>query len=141
MPRKNSLDGSLDDAPNHIRIAIAVDRGWVNDARCRNHPDVKPTAWTISPGERLWEVDATAEQLIEMALNVCWGCPVQYDCVRFALATMPDVKTRVGTWAVEIGGLNWLARSDRAQDIIDACEEMGVAVQDGVRNVMAATAA
>lgn len=87
----------------------------------------KPTPWQVA---RHQVVDGiSGAELIRMALTVCWSCPAQYDCARFAVEGLMVA----GTWAMDIGDLKWLQAQDDGVEFVLMAEALGEPVQVVVR--------
>jgi hypothetical protein len=134
------LDDSFDVLPLYIQCALGVSRDWTDEARCRRpgQRDAR-SLWLVSSGEVLDFGGSryTGANLIQLALLTCLGCPVQWQCTRFALETWPNW----GTWGVDISGLRWLKkRKAMGSALLDKAEEDGVPVQVAVGAARAAEA-
>lgn len=120
------------------RVFTAADDvqwGWTAHARCstshREH-DAIAIAWTIAKTERATVEgrEMSGRKLIQYALLVCSGCPVQYDCARTAILT----EASAGTWGATLEDLRWLIKKHRDPlGVIDAAEATGESVQVAVR--------
>lgn len=116
-----------------IEAALDLDWEWMERGACHRWADLydppRATPWQIS-GEG--EVDGIpAGKLIDWALIICAGCPVRYECARFAVEGL----MKGGTWAMRLKLLLWLQTQPDALDVIDAAELHKAEVQVFVRKV------
>lgn len=135
MPAKPSFSASMDDCPSYVKAGYGLSRTWVLDALCRDMGGEHRMAWVVSPEQRvnIGESVIKGEKLIDAALGVCFGCPVQYECATYAVRSMADA----GTWGMRIDDLRWLRRQPDAVPIIEVCEEVHEPVQRGVQRLRA----
>lgn len=140
MSRANTADGDVDELGVLLAAALGLDRGWTKRAACRgwrydDDPDgamMRPSPWHLAPGD----VDPanrerTAYEMVKVALMICHGCPVQWDCARYAI----EGQMRAGTWAMPISVLRSMSRPaniERSLAQIDAAEAEGFPVQVAV---------
>lgn len=141
MGRLNTADGAVEDLGVLLAAALDLDRTWMASAPCRrwrydDDPDgeaLRPSPWHLSPGDR-HPIDekATAFEVVKVALMICMGCKVQWDCARYAVRG----QMRAGTWAMPITTLREVSRKKNVEtflSVVDAAEEKGVPVQVAAR--------
>lgn len=118
------------------------DRSFMRKGLCRrSHPTVdNPTAWSCAEKTRvvIAGVEVPAMKAHEMAAMICFSCPVQWSCTRFALEgeesgcvwgmTPRDMKRLRDTSAVN--GLDPIA-------LVDAAEALAQPVQVMVQRLCA----
>jgi len=119
--------------------AIGLSRDWMDYGSCRQwsdkfrreHPSyIGPTLWQINQ-DAAPILGIEARKVVEMALVICGGCMVRYDCARFAV----EGRMRGGTWAMSMKQLDWLQKQPDALDLIRQAEETNTEVQVFVRDV------
>jgi hypothetical protein len=135
--RPKSLDDSFDNLPKYIASAMAVDRSWSKDARCRTAQRDVRGPWVVGANEivRVGRSTYKGSELIELALMVCAACPVQYDCIRFAL----DTDSKWGTWSCTEKDQAWLKKHDKQRLVVARAEYDGVPVQVAVKEAREAS--
>lgn len=135
MPANPSFSASMDDFPSYVKAGYGLSRTWVKTALCSGIMGEHRMAWVVSPEQRVPIGDSVirGEKLINAALGICVGCPVQYECATYAVKSMADA----GTWGMPIDDLRWLRRQSDAIPIIEVCEEVGEPVQRGVHQIRA----
>ena len=132
VPQPRSLDGGTDALPNHMKRAQGLKLEWKEAAKCRSVEGHMRQAWMIKRGDKGPKLQGLpAEAWINLAVEVCATCAVQWDCTRFALA----VDERWHTYGLDIVDLLWLKDRPNALRIIDTAEAQGVPVQVAVRRV------
>lgn len=112
MPRAVSfVDDDVETFPLHVRLIYEADLSWSKDGKCRTSGQGN-TPWTILPKETitLGKDVVEGKVLIAMALEVCRGCPVQWDCARHAIESAPHDYYIWGTWGAKMEDLRWLKR-------------------------------
>lgn len=79
------------------------------------------------PGEnfKIGDSKYKGEELIQLALQICGRCPVQWDCAEYAITT----EQRWGTWAMHIDDLRSIRGRRVGLDIVDRARRSGVPVQ------------
>ena len=123
---------TLDDALDlYADITSERDRTWKQQAACRREDVARRRLWTASEGEyitiagvRIPGIDAQ-----EAAAMICSGCPVQWDCVRWAI----EVGEVAGVWGMTMRELRWLSQQRNAIALIDAAEDNGISPRTAVR--------
>jgi hypothetical protein len=107
------------------------DTSWHQDANCRgksNNPE-SPwyNAWFTEPKTRhkFGDIWVMGEQLIQVALDLCMHCPVQWQCASWALA----VDEPQGTWGMRFEDLHWLKKQKDPQYIIAVANDHSEPVQ------------
>lgn len=81
--------------PGYIRAAFGVDAEWKEEGHCtRQHRNGSLFWWwQIGPGE--YRAGHSGKKWIGMAEMICRGCPVQWDCFRYAIEV-----DEYYTWAI-----------------------------------------
>jgi hypothetical protein len=134
MARTRSFDGTFEDLPQSILRALRVDRSFYSDAHCRNQvKDTPKIAWTAEAGHK-YRVGANiydGSKLVELALVVCAGCPVQWQCAAAAI----EAGESAGTWGDKLENIRWLSRHPKWAEILEMAESTGVPVQRTVEMV------
>lgn len=94
------------------------DTSWMEDGRCRR-PGVDTSHWVRG-------IDKTklSKQLRSLALAECELCPVQWECVSFAIRTLDDWNV----CAVEVDDRRLLAARPDWQGLVDMAEESRMTV-------------
>jgi len=136
MARVASYDGDFGNMPLSVRRAHEADRSYYPRALCRSIIDTPKIAWTVTEPNRMFTYgnhSYRGSKLIELALQGCAMCQVQWDCAKTAI----DAGESAGTWGDSIDQLNWLARSypERHVDIIEMARSTGVTVQKTIRHL------
>lgn len=72
---------------------------WIWDGLCITAPDPD-----------LWFPEAGRHDVAREAMTICWSCPVQRDCLDYALALEADLPTNPGYQHGIWGGLPPAAR-------------------------------
>ena len=87
-------------------------------------------AWSVLAKEEIQVGDSfyLGAQLIDLALEYCKACPVQYQCSRYALNTAPSSSYIWGTWGAPMPDLRWI-KHHGLEHVIDDAERDGVPVQ------------
>lgn len=132
MPRGNSfIDDDPATFPLHVRLAYDHSLEWRAEGRCRGYDGQLRLAWSILPKEEVAFGDSVylGSELIALALEFCRGCPVQYDCARYALRTAPSHTYIWGTWGAHMADLRWAKRTEVGEAVIDRAEAEAVPVQ------------
>jgi hypothetical protein len=131
MPRAVSfVDDDVETFPLHVRLIYEADLSWSKDGKCRTSGQGN-TPWTILPKETitLGKHIVEGKVLIAMALEVCRGCPVQWDCARHALESAPHDYYIWGTWGAKMEDLRWLKRQADGLGRIEDAHETNEPVQ------------
>lgn len=120
-----------------IGAAFGLDKSWAPRGRCRqwDYEDgdatFRPSPWHVASSSVV-EVagePVSGRELVKVALIICAGCPVQWDCARYAVRGM----MQAGTWAMRITFLRDLQKDQPAAlALLDAAEASGVSVQVAV---------
>ena len=117
--------------PISFRRAAEADRSYYPKASCRSPGDTPRLAWTAEAG-RKYKVGSQhyrGAKLIELALEVCKYCPVQWDCVETAI----EAGESAGTWSDTIENVRWLGRQKReGRELISMARSTGVPVQRAI---------
>lgn len=131
-PYVRAFAGSEDDFPTYILKTLGRDREWMEKGSCRGHDLAKKRAWTVRPADKVTVGDNkfTGARLIEAALKICGGCPVQYECAIWAF----EIREESGTWAMPHDDLLWLTRQPDGEGIIHKARLDGITVQVAVRS-------
>lgn len=141
LARPRNTSGSIDALGTLLTAAYECPDEWMGEARCsaeRYHFDAGiPTPWQFDPDQQV-TVDRGdgqptvlhGEEMIELGLMSCFGCPVQYECARYAICG----KMRAGTFAMRIRDLRWLQRSGMADTLIDYAEAEQLPLQRVICN-------
>ena len=105
------------------------DRTWMPDGLCRkNHPDTPAKAWSCDESEKVVIAGATvtAYRAQKAAVGVCFSCPAQWDCARFAVEGAEEC----GVWGMIMRDLRWLLASGLdGVALIEGARKRGVPVQ------------
>jgi hypothetical protein len=135
MARTASFDGSFEDMPLSIRRAHEADRSYYAHAACRSMVDTPKIAWLAEPGRKYTYGNHSyrGSRLIELALQGCAMCPVQWDCTKTAI----EAGESAGIWGDTIDQINWLQRRypNRALDIVEMARSTGVTIQNTIRHL------
>jgi hypothetical protein len=89
-------------------------------------------AWQIDPDRKVVEIDGVTvrvAQLIAAALTICRTCPVQYDCVAWAVY----VDEKGGTWGLAGDDMEYLKRRPDAVEFITRAQRRNTPIQVAVR--------
>lgn len=145
MPRSAlGKDGQTDDLPIHMRRARGQDRSWVTQSRCRvpgvlgdltsfaqtsdDELFARRHAWTIDASEGAVVIAGRkldAAQVEQACVTICRSCPVQGDCIRYAV----NVVERAGTWAAPLRLVLWLQRHpDQLDEVVGQWEAFGTPI-------------
>jgi hypothetical protein len=128
MARTRSFDGTFEDLPLSMQRAARVDRSFYVDAACRNEIRNTPKiAWVAVPGKK-YRVGANifdGDKLTELALTVCAGCPVQWQCAAAAI----EADESAGTWADTLDNIRWLGRRPNHRLALEMAQSTSVSVQ------------
>jgi hypothetical protein len=106
------------------------------DGRCRGHSGEMKYAWRIDPDRKVAIIEGVSvrvAELISAALKICAGCPVQHDCVAWAVF----VDEKGGTWGLSADDMDWLKRRDDAETIIARAQARNTPIQVAVRRARA----
>jgi hypothetical protein len=125
-----------DAMPKATLRARGRDKKWMIDGRCRGHTGDMKYAWRIDPDRKvavIAGVTVRVAELISAALKVCVGCPVQYDCVSWAVF----VDEKGGTWGLSTDDMDWLKRRTDWETIIAKAQARHVPIQVAVRRARA----
>ena len=117
-----------------IAAAVGLDRSWTERAAClgwATQAPGRPTPWQVGPGRRAAGSDVSNSELVKLALLICRGCPVQYDCARYAVEGM----MLAGTWGMPLTALEWLRKQDDWEELVEFAETVGAPIQDVVADV------
>lgn len=125
---------TLDDALDlYADISNGRDRTWKQHGACRRQDVARRVLWTASEGVNVTiaGVEIPGIDAQEAAAMICSGCPVQWDCVRWAI----EVGEVAGVWGMTLRELRWLSSLgvNRAVALIDAAEDNGVSPRTAVR--------
>jgi hypothetical protein len=123
-----STDAGIDELPLYIRRAFGVSREWMARSLCRDRRSgVVAKAWTIEETESL-DIGGSVHagrKLVQMALEVCARCPVQWECTEYAIET----DACAGTWGVRLSDVRFLSRRPLWKSELRAARREGVPVQ------------
>jgi hypothetical protein len=135
MARSASFDGSFEDMPLSIRRAHEADRTYYSQAMCRSLTDTPKIAWLAESGHKYTYGNHTyrGSKLIELALQGCAMCPVQWDCTRTAI----EAGEMAGIWGDTLDRVRWLGRRypTRYVDVLEMARSTGVTVQKTIRHL------
>jgi hypothetical protein len=101
-------------SPVYVKALEEIgDTSWMEDGRCRR-PGVDTSVW-------IYGIDKTkrSKKIRELALAECQLCPVQWECVSFAIRTLDDWNV----CAVEIEDRRLLAATPDWQELLDMAQE------------------
>lgn len=95
-----------------VTAAHDLDTSWKSDALCRRvtAPAARrDSGWTIWMADYNDPLPADPDEMrpreqVEWALLFCQACPVQYECVHYAI----DSLAKAGTYGVRLAALKWL---------------------------------
>lgn len=141
MPAVPSGERAIEDMPRYIRAAIGAEWDWTTRSICRNAEGERRVAWTCTPAERIpiGKSRYLGAELIAYAEATCELCPVQWECVRFAV----QIEAKVGTWGLTFSDLEWLRSTfpDEADQIafVNAADDEDIPVQEAIRRARTAT--
>lgn len=116
MARHGSITNDIDDYGRLITAAYGLDRSWHDDAACREYAIGRDWSSERNP----WHVAITDKfadgvdprELVKVAKMICYGCPSQYGCARYAVAG----EVAAGTWAgLGVGDLQWLIKQEKEE--------------------------
>ena len=131
MPRGNSfVDDDPSTFPLHVRLAYDQSLAWRAEGHCIGLGGELRLAWSVLAKEEIVVGDSVylGAQLIDLALEYCKACPVQYHCSRYALNTAPSSSYIWGTWGAPMADLRWVKQHDLGY-VVDDAERDGVPVQ------------
>ena len=131
MARTTSFGGTYEDMPISFRRAAEADRSYYPKAACRKAADTPALAWTAESGQsyKIGDNRYKGSKLVELALQVCHYCPVQWDCVSTAL----EAHESAGTWSDTIENVRWLGRQKQeGQELISMARSTGVPIQTAI---------
>lgn len=129
MARPKSTDGNIDALGSLITAALDLDWSWFDRGACTTWHQTwaGPTPWQFDPG--VVRDGIKGDEMIEVALLTCQGCPVQYQCAKFAVLG----RMNAGTWAMHPHDLVWLGQQKDRLRIISDAEAAGLPVGRVVR--------
>jgi hypothetical protein len=122
-------------------LIFESDLSWAKEGKCQTSDGQPKAAWTILPREkvRLGKELVEGKVLIAMAVEVCRGCPVQWDCARHALDSAPNGDYIWGTWGARMEDLRWAKRLGAVGvELIEAARLAREPVQVVLRDARAA---
>lgn len=128
-----------DAVPRATQRVAELDGDWKNEARCRGHAGHMRFAWTIDSDRKHPTIDGVERRdllttsVITMALTICRTCPVQYECVSWAVY----VDETGGTWGLSVNDLKWLKGREDSEAFIRAAERRHTPIQVAVRRARA----
>ena len=131
MARTTSFDGAFEDMPISMRRAAEADRSYYPQAACRTTGNTPRLAWTAEAGRKYKVGNMTyrGARLIELALEACRYCPVQWDCASTAI----EAHESAGTWSDTIENVRWLGRQKNEHEkLIDMARSTGVPMQRAI---------
>ena len=110
-----------------------AERTWMPHGLCKTGK-LPAKAWKCGENGtmELRGREVKCSEVTSMAVMVCQTCPVQWDCVKFAV----QVGEEWGSWGCHIRYLRWLQGLDEADAIliIDDAQAEGVPVEVAVRD-------
>jgi len=121
MPTTKGFDPNADPDswPSYIRsICDAADTSWFGHARCRDGGPAE--YWTTS------DTSPLGQRKRDMAELECQICPVQWDCVQYAI----DTGDKWNLCAVPPDRRALLRQQSNWRDRVEMAEEAGVSVRD-----------
>lgn len=138
----SGTDGTLDDLGVLITAGMFLDRDWMSRGKCRqwvykDDPEKlihRPSPWHVAnKGVEVAGEMVSGQELVKVALLICFSCPVQWDCARYAV----EGQMKGGTWSMRITALRDLqnAGPEVAFALIDRARAEGVPMQVAVRGV------
>lgn len=135
MTTATSTDDSVDFGLGVLlSFAMELDREWMKAGSCYNWGSKRPghpTPWQVSPKQTVSGVSGT--EMMRYAQMICFACPAQYDCLKFAV----EGRMIAGTWAVRAKTLQWFQQQEDALDLIEMAREKAIPVQTLASKVMA----
>lgn len=125
--------GPEDTWPNYVQVMRDVEtEAWKADARCRKPGHGVSTAtghavWTTQLGR-----SKSADDLRQLALAVCWACPVQWECAAYAIITEDRWNLSGGLTAKERAALK---RRKNWRDLLEMAREAEMSTVDLMRKL------
>lgn len=127
---------TADALPKSTLVARDLDRSWMEHGSCKGHTGHMQWAWLINGDRRYTDlpgpsgtVTVLTANLIKAALAICRNCPVQYDCVEWAVR----VDETGGTWGLGREDMEWLKKRPEPLAFIAQARRRGQPVQVAVR--------
>lgn len=126
------MTSPLDELAAYAQRVVGMDSTWMTHAVCRGLDQAKKAWFTCITRDELWIAGSRTNgyEAHKHAVNICFNCPVQWECARWAV----EVEEEVGVWGMFPADLGWL--QDHAANplgIIDTArvaeEPVQVAVQ------------
>lgn len=139
--RPNTADGGIDDLGVLLAAALHLDTDWKAYGKCRqwryeDDPDgviFRPSPWHgATKSIIVGDTKVSPREMVKVALSFCHGCPVQWDCARFAVAGL----SQAGVWSMSIKKLKALQRNpERAMALIHDAQDTETPMQVAVASV------
>jgi hypothetical protein len=109
------------------------DRSWMEEGSCQGHRLVRYKLFTCDEHDEI-TIAGTQISGLEaqrLAEAICFNCPVQWECARWAL----DVEEEAGVWSMTMRDMRWLRRRAHPRAIVDQAKANGEPVQVIVRRL------
>ena len=116
-----------DSGPLYLRAVMGLDKTWARSAACVGVPEAARRYWDAEP-----EGFGAKPTEARIARAFCRGCPVQWDCVTYAI----ESKSEFCTWAVHAPDRRLLAKRNGKdgrsswQELVEKARVDQVPVQD-----------